>query len=140
MDFYSYIMTRFIIELNYMIYLSFKKAFCLLLGCCIIGQFVLDLKLNSIDNHLSEYSRFSVSRHENIDEESHSHKQNHGKDGEEHEHKHEHTKITQSDAPFLNQHQEEYVQTDDYKSLCNFFENSLISNPHPQGIFRPPIA
>lgn len=95
---------------------------------------------NNIDTHLNQYSEYNSSHHDNIDDEPHSHTHKHSEDGEEHDHQHEHTKISQADTQFITDTNKELAQVDNYKTSNNFFVNSLISNPHPLGVFRPPIS
>lgn len=100
------------------------------------------LELKSVDTHLSEFSQYNVTHHDNIDDDvqKHVHKHKHGQDGEEHEHNHDHTKVTQNEIKVLNTSFQIVNRSVEVKSKNSFFEKIMISNPHPFGIFRPPIA
>ena len=118
-----------------------NKLFLLSLAITLIArQPCLSIEVNGVDSHLSEYSQYSVTHHDNIDDEPHSHKHKHSEDGEEHEHNHEHSKVTQSEIKLLNQSIEVIAKVIIIESDQGFIEKNLISNPHPSRIYRPPIS
>ncbi|MGE3973552.1 MAG: hypothetical protein AB7F59_03400 [Bdellovibrionales bacterium] len=98
--------------------------------------------MNNIQEHLDEFSDYTLIHHENIDDtnEAHAHVHKHSADGAEHEHHHEHSKAFQTSTTGM------YLPTVCTMSFpeCDpsvgFAEHKLISNPHTFGIFRPPIV
>lgn len=119
---------------------SFIRTFSIVLSFCVFAQSTPTFTNSEIDSHLGQYSRYNTNHHDNIDSEPHSHTHKHSEDGEEHEHKHEHSNLVQSDKQFVGRDKNELKEVDLSESKRNFFEKSLISNPHPQGVFRPPIV
>ncbi len=118
------------------------KIFCLLLCVCLFWQMRPSLELKSVETHLDKFSKYNVTHHDNIDDEAqkHAHKHKHGQDGEEHEHNHDHTKVTQNEIKVLSTPYQIVNRSVEVKSKNYFFEKTLISSPHPFGIFRPPIS
>lgn len=94
---------------------------------------------DDVDYHLSEYSHYNVTHHDNIDDESHTHTHKHSEDGDEHEHNHEHSKVTQSEIKLLNHSIKVLAEVTVIDTNQGFSEKNLISNPHPNKIYRPPI-
>ena len=94
--------------------------------------------VNSIDQHFQDYQSYNY-QHDNIDDDYHSHSHRHGPDEEEHEHHHDHNKISQYEIQ-LNKSQVE-VSLEFYFTILGdgSIEKILISNPHLDRIFRPPI-
>ena len=83
-----------------------------------------------------------MTHHDNIDnsEAVHSHKHKHSEDGEEHEHEHEHLKLAEVEFKILNKPYNLLNHTKNEKSEHSFYYKTMISNPHPFEIFRPPIS
>ena len=94
---------------------------------------------DDVDSHLAEFSKYNETHHDNIDDEPHSHTHKHSEDGDEHEHNHEHSKVTQSEIKLLNQSVKVLAQVTIIKTNRGFSQKNLISNPHPDNIYRPPI-
>ena len=101
---------------------------------------VVDLK--NIDMHLNEFQKYNVTAHDSIDDkdQEHGHTHKHGKDGEEHEHNHDHSKVGQSIIKVLSNSNKLISLSIKLKSKKIFYQKILVSNPHPIGIFRPPIS
>ncbi len=97
---------------------------------------------DGLDIHLGEFAEFNTSIHDNIDDSStdHAHTHKHGEDEEEHEHEHEHTSSIQSDVKLAQRPLDFYTKIFSQGSLQIMFDRSFVSNPHPMGIFRPPIS
>lgn len=101
------------------------------------------ISTSDVDKHLDIFSEFNTYKHDNIDDEvdHHEHRHRHSENGEEHEHSHGHSK---------NFHQVEMKlgsTIDDIRlflpkttSNISFQFKSLMSSPHPQEIFRPPVV
>ncbi|MAZ48991.1 MAG: hypothetical protein CME65_10525 [Halobacteriovoraceae bacterium] len=107
--------------------------------CIVINQPSLSVEKNEIDSHLDEYSHYNVAHHDNIDDEAHTHSHKHSEDGDEHEHNHEHSKVTQSEIKLLNHSLKVLSKVTVIEVNLGFSEKNLISNPHPNKIYRPPI-
>lgn len=105
----------------------------------IAGQRYSSKEINSIDHHLSEYSRYNITHHDNIDDQPHSHTHKHNEDGDEHEHNHEHSKASQSENKLLSHSFEILAKSIMIELKQGFTEKNLISNPHPSKVYRPPI-
>lgn len=112
---------------------------CFLGTCLLMGQICLLEPSDNINSHLAEYSHINATHHDNIDDEPHAHSHKHSEDGEEHEHSHEHSKVSQSEVKLVSQSLEVKNVSLIYESKLGIIEKNLISNPHPFGIFRPPI-
>ena len=96
-----------------------------------------------IDKHLSTYSEFNSYKHDNIDDEEkpHEHMHRHSENGEEHEHGHGHGKIPhQLEMKLANLTSEIKFHSPTLNEVENYSLKSLISSPHLQEIFRPPVA
>lgn len=123
-----------------------KKIFYVLLCVCLFWQVRTSPELKSINTHLREFSQHNVTHHDNIDEEiqKYVHKHKHGKNDEEHEHNHDHSKLTdklsQSEMKALNTACNVVNHSIEIKTKNIFSKKTLISTPHPFGIFRPPIS
>ena len=117
-----------------------KVILLLILTVFCISTFSLSsVKYHNADSHINEYSEFTVSYHDNIDDEAHSHKHKHSEDGEEHEHNHEHSKVSQSEVK-LSSHSVPMITDVSLKETKNGFrEKNFLSTPHPFELFRPPI-
>jgi hypothetical protein len=117
-----------------------KSFFVSCLAICIIAvQPCFSTDKNDVDSHLAEYSKYSVNHHDNIDDEPHAHRHKHSENGDEHEHNHEHSKVTQSELKLLSHSTVVATEVTIIESGQVFSEKNLISNPHPSGIYRPPI-
>jgi hypothetical protein len=116
------------------------KIFCITLSICLFWQIRPSLKLKSVDSHLNEFLQYNVTDHDNLDDEEHkhAHRHKHSQNGEEHEH--EDTKVSQNEIKVLSLSDKITSLLIKIKSKNIFFQKILISNPHPFGIFRPPIA
>lgn len=122
-----------IIKLCKAIYLS------ILAICIIASQPSLSSGKSNIDTHLDEYSHYNVTHHDNIDDEPHTHTHKHSEDGDEHEHNHEHSKVTQSEIKLLNNSLGILSKVTIIEVNQGFSDKNLVSNPHPNKIYRPPI-
>lgn len=105
---------------------------------CLLFQVVPSSAIDDTNSHLYEFARFSVTHHDNLDDEVHTHSHKHSDDGEEHEHNHEHLKIVQNDFKILCYSHIIVEKVRIIEATNGFFEKNLISNPHPFGIFKPP--
>ena len=114
-------------------------CFSFLAICVVAIKPTMSTKSSDIDSHLKEYSHYNVTHHDNIDDEPHAHTHKHSEDGEEHEHDHQHTKVTQSEIKLLNNSVKILGAFTIIESKEGFTDKNLISNPHPQSIYRPPI-
>lgn len=94
---------------------------------------------NDVDSHLAEFSKYNNTHHDNIDDEPHAHTHKHSEGGDEHEHNHEHSKVTQSEIKLLNHSIKVLAKVIVIDVKQGFSEKNLISNPHPNKIYRPPI-
>lgn len=90
--------------------------------------------------HLAQYAQYAQNHHDNIDEDYHTHQHvhKHSEDGEEHEHDHEHKRGVQVEIKTLYWPNTLDIALNMLEQGVSFVENSLVSDPHPQGIFRPP--
>lgn len=125
--------------------MGFTRTFQTLVLFALVANLVanyssVNLEKNDIDSHLDHFASINVTHHDNIDDEPHAHKHKHSEDGEEHEHSHEHAKVTQSELKLLNNFAISLGVTSVNDSKKSFFEKSLVSNPHPSEIYRPPIS
>lgn len=111
----------------------------LLAICIITSQPSLSVEKSDIDSHLDEYSHYNTTQHDNIDDEPHAHTHKHSEDGDEHEHKHEHSKVTQSEIKLLNHSIRVLAKVTIIEVSQGFADKNLVSNPHPNEIYRPPI-
>lgn len=103
----------------------------------------LKVDAEGFEEHFDEYSHLNHAHHDNIDDapsENHVHKHKHREDGEEHEHHHGHTKVSHSEVNLLSQYGNYSILPDVIESISGFFESSMFSDPHIQGLFRPPIV
>ncbi len=107
--------------------------------CIVANQSRFSVEKNEIDSHLDEYSHYNVTQHDNIDDEPHTHTHKHSEDGEEHEHNHEHSKVTQSEIKLLNHSLGVLSKVTIIEVRQGFSDKNLVSNPHPNKIYRPPI-
>lgn len=105
----------------------------------IAGNSVISSKKGDIDSHLNDYAYYNVAHHDNIDDEPHTHTHKHSEDGDEHEHNHEHSKVTQPEIKLLNHSIKVLAKVSVIEAKQGFSEKNLISNPHPNRIYRPPI-
>lgn len=96
-------------------------------------------KKNDTDSHLTKYSLYNVTHHDNIDDEPHAHTHKHSENGDEHEHSHDHSKVTQSEIKLLNHSVKVLAEITIIESNQAFSEKNLISSPHPSEVYRPPI-
>lgn len=124
-----------------------------LLGRCILllqsvvltiivsAPFDIGLKLDEVQNHLNEFSNYSVAHHDNIDDSSeiHSHVHKHSEDGEEHEHDHSHDRVSDISQKTFFASKPIAMATFELETSQGITESNLNSNPHPSSIFRPPI-
>ena len=94
---------------------------------------------NDTDLHLTKYSHYNITHHDNIDDEPHTHMHKHSEDGDEHEHHHEHSKVTQSEIKLLNHSVKVLAKVTIIELNQDFVEKKLISSPHPSEVYRPPI-
>lgn len=100
----------------------------------------VNLDKNDIDSHLNYFANINATHNDNIDDEPHAHRHKHSEDGEEHEHSHEHAKAPQSELKVLNNIVIALAVISVDENKKNFFEKSLVSNPYPSEIYRPPIS
>lgn len=105
----------------------------------VIGQPCFNDVENEVNSHLAEFSKYNNTHHDNIDDEPHTHRHKHSEDGDEHEHNHEHSKVTQSEIKLLNHSIKVLAKVTVIEIKQGFSEKNLISNPHPNKIYRPPI-
>jgi hypothetical protein len=105
----------------------------------VAGQLSMSPEKSDIDSHITKYSRYNVTHHDNIDDEAHAHTHKHSEDGDEHEHSHEHSKVTQSEIKLLNHSVKVLAEITIIEANQDFIEKNLISSPHPFEVYRPPI-
>ena len=118
-----------------------KVLFITFSTLCLIGQqnSILSIQ-NSLELHLSNYSKYNANHHDNIDDKVHSHRHKHSEDGAEHEHHHDHSKHIQSDFKIITNSSAISTNFQLSESKNGFYEKYLTSNAYPFAIFRPPIA
>jgi hypothetical protein len=119
-------------------YRFWEKVLYFFVCSCLVGSGVSLYASADVDSHLSEYSCYNITPHDNIDDEVHAHK--HSEEGEEHEHKHKHTNISQNEISFLSCSDEIVSISVGIETNNCFYEKTFISSPHPFEIFRPPIV
>ncbi len=118
----------------------FKYVWLSVFAVCIVAnQSRFSVEKNEIDSHLDEYSHYNVTQHDNIDDEPHTHTHKHSEDGDEHEHNHEHSKVTQSEIKLLNHSIRALAKVIIIEVNQGFADKNMVSNPHPNKIYRPPI-
>jgi hypothetical protein len=125
-----------------MIFMRFLKFYLIsFVAMAIIIPACPSFETNEVETHLSEFSKYNVAQHDNIDDtsEPHPHLHKHSEDGEEHEHDHEHTKVVQSISKLIYTSSVSGIDFPEIKTLMGFTKNNLLSDPHAFGIFRPPI-
>ena len=114
----------------------------LVLALVVVFQFYPRIEIDNSDHHMQDIPAISQTEHDNIDDSvtKHSHTHKHSEDGEEHEHSHGHGRIVFADSTSFYSASKFSLKCVEPKKGVNFLENSLISDPHPHGIFRPPIS
>tara|TARA_R110002049_G_scaffold210253_2_gene381109 strand:+ start:475 stop:855 length:381 start_codon:yes stop_codon:yes gene_type:complete len=119
-------------------YIKTLLVFFLTVGI-VTAQLTTFNKKSDTDSHLTKYSHYNVTHHDNIDDEPHAHTHKHSEDGDEHEHSHEHSKVTQSEIKLLNHSVKVLAEITIIETNQGFIEKNLISSPHPSEVYRPPI-
>ncbi len=130
-----------IIVLMYKLLQAFKHIFIIIIIANIASAqaCLMNDNSNEVNSHLAEFSKYNNTHHDNIDDEPHTHTHKHSEDGDEHEHNHEHSKVTQSEIKLLNHSIKVLAKVTVIEIKQGFSEKNLISNPHPNKIYRPPI-
>lgn len=119
-----------------------RSSYTLLLIAAMVAAAVLvTTTTETLDEHFGRYASHTDHQHDNIDLSSaHSHTHKHSDDSEEHSHDHNHSLNLQPNPQFAHFSLTLNLCTVEYVPMFSFSEAVLISNPHPRGIFRPPIA
>ncbi|MEZ4741066.1 MAG: hypothetical protein R3B45_01220 [Bdellovibrionota bacterium] len=92
--------------------------------------------------HIDSYSEHNKNHHDNItkNSEAHEHSHKHSEDDEEHKHSHDHLSNKTSELRIILNTNLEIAPLTLLKVLSGFYVIFLNSNPHPEELFRPPIA
>jgi len=98
---------------------------------------------NDTERHLSNFSKFTVSQHDNIDDPAismHTHIHKHSQDGEEHEHDHQHSKSYQENPNTMYASSIVEIKFSQNQSIAGSRQSNLVSDPHSYSVYRPPIV